>query len=113
MVGISKEPNAVTSRRHVPGGDEHDIEPTGTCHGESDLQLERINVYYNEATGGRNILILLKSDTMDSRRPSPGVRSLPPHSHLAPHCTSAHLSDTSSDEKTSSAVGSTFSGVAY
>ena len=26
---------------------------TGTYHGDSDLQLERINVYYNEATGGR------------------------------------------------------------
>ena len=26
---------------------------TGTYHGDSDLQLERINVYFNEATGGR------------------------------------------------------------
>ena len=34
--------------------DEHGIDPTGTYHGDSDLQLERINVYYNEATG--NIL---------------------------------------------------------
>ena len=32
--------------------DEHGIDPTGTYHGDSDLQLERINVYYNEATGG-------------------------------------------------------------
>jgi Tubulin/FtsZ family, GTPase domain len=32
--------------------DEHGIDPTGTYHGESDLQLERINVYFNEATGG-------------------------------------------------------------
>ena len=24
-------------------------------HGDSDLQLERINVYYNEATGGRYV----------------------------------------------------------
>jgi hypothetical protein len=31
--------------------DEHGIDPTGSYHGESDLQLERINVYYNEATG--------------------------------------------------------------
>merc|ERR1712045_773687 len=29
--------------------DEHGIDPTGTYHGDSDLQLERINVYYNEA----------------------------------------------------------------
>ena len=31
--------------------DEHGIQPDGTYKGESDLQLERINVYYNEATG--------------------------------------------------------------
>jgi len=31
--------------------DEHGIDPTGTYHGDSDLQLERINVYYNEAAG--------------------------------------------------------------
>ena len=34
--------------------DEHGVDPTGTYHGDSDLQLERINVYYNEATGGKN-----------------------------------------------------------
>ena len=31
--------------------DEHGIDPTGIYHGDSDLQLERINVYYNEAAG--------------------------------------------------------------
>ena len=31
--------------------DEHGIDPTGTYHGDSDLQLERINVYFNEASG--------------------------------------------------------------
>ena len=31
--------------------DEHGVDPTGTYHGDSDLQLERINVYYNEAAG--------------------------------------------------------------
>ena len=35
--------------------DEHEIGPTGTYHGDSDLQLERINVYDNEATGGRYV----------------------------------------------------------
>jgi hypothetical protein len=29
--------------------DEHGIDPTGMYHGDNDLQLERINVYYNEA----------------------------------------------------------------
>ena len=31
--------------------DEHGIDPTGSYHGDSDLQLDRISVYYNEATG--------------------------------------------------------------
>uniref|UniRef100_A0A3B4ZI40 Tubulin beta-2A chain-like n=1 Tax=Stegastes partitus TaxID=144197 RepID=A0A3B4ZI40_9TELE len=30
--------------------DEHGIDPTGSYQGDSDLQLERINVYYNEAS---------------------------------------------------------------
>ncbi len=64
--------------------DEHGIDPTGTYHGDSDLQLERINgkhantyglgdaclVYYNEATGGkyvpRSVLVDLEPGTMDS-----------------------------------------------
>ena len=28
------------------------VDPTGTYNGDSDLQLERINVYFNEASGG-------------------------------------------------------------
>ena len=32
--------------------DEHGVDATGTYAGDSDLQLERINVYFNEATGG-------------------------------------------------------------
>ena len=52
--------------------DEHGIDPTGTYHGDSDLQLERINVYFNEATGGRYvpraILMDLEPGTMDSVR---------------------------------------------
>ncbi|CAL6337424.1 unnamed protein product [Bathycoccus prasinos] len=35
--------------------DEHGIDSTGTYAGDSDLQLERVNVYYNEATGGGSI----------------------------------------------------------
>lgn len=37
--------------------DEHGVDPTGTYHGDSDLQLERINVYYNEATGNNQKLL--------------------------------------------------------
>ena len=50
--------------------DEHGIDPTGTYHGDSDLQLERINVYFNEASGGRYvpraILMDLEPGTMVS-----------------------------------------------
>merc|ERR1712133_131828 len=35
--------------------DEHGIDPSGSYGGSSDLQLERINVYYNEATGGKYV----------------------------------------------------------
>lgn len=47
----------------------------GTYHGDSDLQLERINVYFNEATGGkyvpRAVLVDLEPGTMDSVRAGP------------------------------------------
>lgn len=47
----------------------------GTYFGDSDLQLERINVYYNEASGAkyvpRAILIDLEPGTMDSVRSGP------------------------------------------
>ena len=52
--------------------DEHGIDCQGNYIGNSDLQLERINVYYNEATGNRfvprAILIDLEPGTMDSIR---------------------------------------------
>uniref|UniRef100_A0A4W2I9P6 Tubulin/FtsZ GTPase domain-containing protein n=1 Tax=Bos indicus x Bos taurus TaxID=30522 RepID=A0A4W2I9P6_BOBOX len=55
--------------------DEHGIDPTGSYHGDSDLQLERINVYYNEAAGNkyvpRAILVDLEPGTMDSVRSEP------------------------------------------
>ena len=35
--------------------DEHGIDATGSYQGTSDLQLERINVYYNEASGGKYV----------------------------------------------------------
>lgn len=58
--------------------DEHGVDPTGRYKGdvgESDLQLERINVYYNEASGGRYVpravLMDLEPGTMDSIRSGP------------------------------------------
>ncbi|KAJ3593797.1 hypothetical protein NHX12_006131 [Muraenolepis orangiensis] len=55
--------------------DEHGIDPTGSYQGDSDLQLERINVYYNEASGGkyvpRAVLVDLEPGTLDSVRSGP------------------------------------------
>lgn len=55
--------------------DEHGIDQTGRYSGDSDLQLERINVYYNEASGGRYVpravLMDLEPGTMDSIRSGP------------------------------------------
>ncbi|KAH0516718.1 Tubulin beta chain [Microtus ochrogaster] len=54
---------------------EHGMDPTGSYHGDNDLQLERINVYYNEAVGNkyvpRAILVDLEPGTMDSVRSGP------------------------------------------
>ncbi|KAK6133504.1 hypothetical protein DH2020_009068 [Rehmannia glutinosa] len=55
--------------------DEHGIDHTGRYSGDSELQLERINVYYNEASGGRYVpravLMDLEPGTMDSLRSGP------------------------------------------
>lgn len=31
--------------------EEHGVDPTGSYHGDSQIQLDKIDVYYNEATG--------------------------------------------------------------
>ncbi|KAB5573575.1 hypothetical protein DKX38_000769 [Salix brachista] len=55
--------------------DEHGIDPKGNYVGNSSVQLERVNVYYNEASGGRYVpravLMDLEPGTMDSLRTSP------------------------------------------
>ncbi|XP_022177811.1 tubulin beta chain-like [Myzus persicae] len=52
--------------------DEHGIDATGTYKGDSDLQLERINVFYTEALGGkyvpRAVLVDLEPGSMDMVR---------------------------------------------
>ncbi|XP_078411597.1 tubulin beta-4 chain-like isoform X1 [Cetorhinus maximus] len=54
--------------------EEHGIDPKGNYIGDSDLQLERINVYFKEAHGNkyvpRAILVDLEPGTMDSVRSS-------------------------------------------
>uniref|UniRef100_A0A8C0IKN9 Tubulin/FtsZ GTPase domain-containing protein n=1 Tax=Chelonoidis abingdonii TaxID=106734 RepID=A0A8C0IKN9_CHEAB len=55
--------------------DEHGIDPTGGYAGDSALQLERINVYYNESSSQkyvpRAVLVDLEPGTMDSVRSGP------------------------------------------
>ncbi|CAI9113670.1 OLC1v1014313C1 [Oldenlandia corymbosa var. corymbosa] len=55
--------------------DEHGIDPTGRYNGTDALQLERVNVYFNEANGGRYVpravLMDLEPGTMDSIRSGP------------------------------------------
>ncbi|KAI9160211.1 hypothetical protein LWI28_006192 [Acer negundo] len=54
---------------------EHGIDSTGRYQGDNDLQLERVNVYYNEASCGRfvprAVLMDLEPGTMDSVRSGP------------------------------------------
>uniref|UniRef100_A0A3Q3AN29 Tubulin beta-6 chain n=1 Tax=Kryptolebias marmoratus TaxID=37003 RepID=A0A3Q3AN29_KRYMA len=54
--------------------DEHGIDAAGIYEGDSSLQLDRINVYFNEAHGGkyvpRALLVDLEPGTMDSVRGS-------------------------------------------
>eukprot|EP01039_Chlorochromonas_danica_P010425 gene10424-11543_t len=55
--------------------DEHGVDPTGVYHGDSDLQLECVDVYFNEATDGRYvpraILMDLEPATLDCIRAGP------------------------------------------
>jgi len=52
--------------------EEHGLDSFGSYHGDSNLQLDRINVYFNEASGSRYvpraILMDLEPGTMDSVR---------------------------------------------
>lgn len=55
--------------------DEHGIDPSGAYVGNSDIQLERIDVYYNEASSRkyvpRAVLVDLEPGTMDAVRAGP------------------------------------------
>ena len=55
--------------------DEHGIDRDGLYKGNNDLQLERINVYYNEVGANkyvpRAVLVDLEPGTMDSVRSGP------------------------------------------
>jgi len=55
--------------------DEHGIDGSGAYKGDSDLQLERVGVYFNEAAGARYVpravLLDLEPGTMDAIRAGP------------------------------------------
>ena len=61
---------------------EHGIGVDGGYEGNLDQQLERINVYYNEASGGkyvpRAVMVDLEPGTMDSVRAGPMGRIFRP-----------------------------------
>nr|CAD2167830.1 unnamed protein product [Meloidogyne enterolobii] len=62
--------------------DEHGIQPDGSYQGDSPLQLERMDVYYNEAYGGkyvpRAVLVDLEPGTMDAIKAGPYGRLFRP-----------------------------------
>jgi tubulin beta len=64
--------NQIGSKFWQTISDEHGIDASGVYKGTDDLQLERVNVYYNEATGGkyvpRAILVDLEPGTMEAVR---------------------------------------------
>jgi len=66
--------NQIGSRFWSVISDEHGIDNAGVYKGDNHLQLERINVYYNEANGGkyvpRAVLVDLEPGTMDAIRSS-------------------------------------------
>jgi len=55
--------------------EEHGVSPDGNYIGDNDLQLERMNVYFNEGMGGRyvprSVLMDLEPGTMDAVRSGP------------------------------------------
>jgi len=46
--------------------DEHGIDPSGSYTGDNDVQLERINVYYSEASGTNTFSLLEAKKPSDS-----------------------------------------------
>ncbi|KAG9322353.1 hypothetical protein KVV02_001335 [Mortierella alpina] len=66
--------NQVGNRFWEVISDEHGIDNNGIYCGDTDMQLERINVYYNEAAGGkyvpRAVLVDLEPGALDAIRAS-------------------------------------------
>ncbi|OZJ02540.1 Tubulin beta-4 chain [Bifiguratus adelaidae] len=65
---------------------EHGVDNTGTYRGDNDLQLERINVYYNEAGNKkyvpRAVLVDLEPGTMDTIKSGPYGQMFRPDNYV-------------------------------
>jgi tubulin beta len=65
---------------------EHGIDPSGECHGDSELQLEHIDVYYNESQAGRYFprvtVVDLERETLDAVRSGPRGQTFSPDSFV-------------------------------
>ncbi|KAI4204044.1 MAG: hypothetical protein LQ350_001437 [Teloschistes chrysophthalmus] len=70
---LDGDPLLIVCRQTISG--EHGLDGSGTYNGTSDLQLERMNVYFNEAANNkyvpRAVLVDLEPGTMDAVRGSP------------------------------------------
>ncbi|RJE26945.1 hypothetical protein PHISCL_00752 [Aspergillus sclerotialis] len=68
---------------------EHGLERTGTYNGDSDLQLERISVYFNESHGSkyvpRAVLVDLEPGTIDAVRGGPRGELFRPDNYVSGH----------------------------
>lgn len=66
---------------------EHGIDPTGNFIGNNPNQLERINVYFNEAYGGkyvpRSVLVDLEPGVIDAVKSSPYGQLFKPDNYIA------------------------------
>ncbi|KCV72304.1 tubulin beta chain [Fonticula alba] len=66
--------------------DEHCVDPNGSYYGDDPVQLERIDVYYNEAAGKkyvpRAVLVDLEPGTMDAIRASPVGKLFRPDNYI-------------------------------
>lgn len=75
LVQVGQCGNKIGSKFWEVLSEEHGINPTGEYRGDNDLQLERIEVYYNEASNSkfvaRSVLFDLDPSTMDSVRSGP------------------------------------------
>eukprot|EP01100_Stratorugosa_tubuloviscum_P005659 TRINITY_DN251_c0_g1_i2.p1 TRINITY_DN251_c0_g1~~TRINITY_DN251_c0_g1_i2.p1 ORF type:complete len:457 (+),score=261.17 TRINITY_DN251_c0_g1_i2:141-1511(+) len=78
--------NQIGSKFWEVVSEEHGLDAAGTYHGDSDAQLERINVYFNEAQGSRyvprSVLVDLEPGTMNNIRSGPIGQMFRPDSFI-------------------------------